>query len=105
MRTRRTRSQRTAFWGYAATVAFAAWAAALAVWAPAAPTSAPAPAPGFERAYAVAYAPAGLHPRWVYVACEERVLRYPVSFDGEILLGGYASRLEERAKRGPDAAR
>lgn len=106
----RTRAQRTAFWGYAATLGFAGAclaAGALYPRPPLAPAArAPAAfAPGLDRAFAVAYHPAGPRPRWVYVACPGRVMRYRVSFDGEVILPAYASSQAPSARSAADKAR
>lgn len=105
----RTRAQRTAFWGYAATLAFAGaavWLCARAPQPPPPPARVPSAfAPGLDRAYAVAYHPAGPRPRWVYVACPGRVMRYRVTFDGEVVLPGYASSQAPSARSAADKAR
>lgn len=90
----RSRSQRHAVWGYVLTVAFAAAAGTLLARAPAPAPGGRAPArfaPGLERAYALAYHPPGPRPRYVYVACPGRVVRYRVGPDGEVIVAGYAS--------------
>lgn len=92
----RRRSRVYAFWGYFLTVAFALSAGALLARAPE-PAAAPRPAratfaPGIERAFAVAYHPAGPRPVYVYVACPGRVIRYRVGPDGEVIVTGYASQ-------------
>lgn len=102
-----TRSQRAALWGYALTLAFVAAVGGLALGRPARP---PAKSPavraaGFERAYAVAFHPPGPNPRWVYVACAGRVLRYPAETEGSALIGGYASSRRPSSSRATDTAR
>lgn len=92
----RRRSRLYAFWGYALTLVFAVSTGTLLARAPGpAPAplgTAPAPfAPGLERAYALAYHPPGPRPRYVYVACPGRVLRYRVGPGGEVIVSGYAS--------------
>lgn len=104
----RTRAQRTAFWGYAATLAFAGASVWVYARAPQPPPPARLPAafaPGLERAYAVAYHPAGPRPRWVYVACPGRVMRYRVTFDGEVVLPRYASSQAPSARSAAASAR
>lgn len=44
-------------------------------------------------------------PRWVYVACPGRVMRYRVSFDGELILPRYASSQAPSARSAADKAR
>lgn len=106
----RTRAQRTAFWGYAATLGFAGACVVASAFSPEPPVPQPArapaaSAPGLDRAFAVAYHPAGRRPRWVYVACPGRVMRYRVSFDGELILPRYASSQAPSARSAADKAR